>query len=74
METAEIRQTVVKDTMLSSDAKMTYQIAAFESIVGGYGAFIVDTDYCHDKSFEQDIIYGPLKMLPAAIGTLALNM
>ena len=60
-ETAEIRQMIVKDTMLSTDAKTVYQVAAAQAFVGGYGVFVVDTDYTHDKSFEQDIVYRHLK-------------
>ncbi len=60
-ETAQIRQIVVKDTMLSTDARTVYQVAASQAFVGGYGAFVVDTDYSHDKSFEQDIVYRHLK-------------
>src|SRR5271170_759164 len=60
-ETAEIRQIIVKDTILSTDAKTVYQVAAAQAFVGGYGVFIVDTDYVHAKSFEQDIIYRHLK-------------
>lgn len=60
-ETASIRQMIVKDTMLSTDAKTVYQVAAAQAFVGGYGVFIVDTDYTHEKSFEQDIIYRHLK-------------
>jgi hypothetical protein len=60
-ETAQIRQMIIKDTMLSTDAKTVYQVAASQAFVGGYGAFIVDTDYSHDKSFDQDIVYRYLK-------------
>ena len=60
-ETAQIRQMIIKDTMLSTDAKTVYQVAASQAFVGGYGAFVVDTDYSHDKSFDQDIVYRYLK-------------
>lgn len=60
-ETAQIRQIVVKDLMLSTDAKTVYQVAASQAFVGGFGSFCVATDYVHDKSFEQDIIYHYLK-------------
>src|ERR1700679_1768636 len=43
-KTAEIRQIVVKDLMLSSDAKTVYQIAASQAIIGGFGAFVIGTD------------------------------
>jgi Phage P22-like portal protein len=60
-ETASIRQMIVKDTMLSTDAKSVYQIAAKQAFVGGFGAFLVDTDYVHAKSFDQGIIYRHFK-------------
>jgi hypothetical protein len=60
-QTAQLRQMVVKDTMLSTDAKTVYQVAAAQAFTGGFGAFIIDTDYTHDKSFEQDIIYRSVK-------------
>jgi hypothetical protein len=60
-ETAQIRQVIVKDTMLSTDAKRIYQIAAKQSFVGGFGAFLVDTDYIGTKSFDQNIVYRSFK-------------
>lgn len=60
-EVAAIRQMIVKDTILSTDAKTVYQVAASQAFVGGFGVFIVDTDYTHEKSFEQDIVYRQLK-------------
>lgn len=60
-QTAELRQMIVKDIMLSSNTKTVYQRAAFQAIIGGYGAFVIDTDYRHEKSFDQDIIYRAVK-------------
>ena len=60
-QTAEIRQVVVKDIMLSTDAKTVYQVAAHQAFTGGFGAFIVDTDYAHEQSFELDIVYRYVK-------------
>lgn len=60
-ETAKIRQVIVKDTMLSTDAKRHYQIAAKQAFVGGFGAFLVDTDYINQKSFDQNIVYRSFK-------------
>jgi len=60
-ETAAIRETIVKDTMLSTDAKSVYQIAAKQAFVGGFGAFLVDTGYMHDRSFDQSIMYRSFK-------------
>lgn len=60
-EVASIRSIVVKDLMLSTDAKTVYQVAASQAFIGGFGAFIIDTDYTHDKSFDQDIVYRSIK-------------
>ena len=60
-QTAQLRTMIVKDIMLSTDAKTVYQMAAMQAFVGGYGVFIVDTEYTHDKSFDQDIVYRYLK-------------
>lgn len=60
-ETAQIRQVIVKDTMLSTDSKRVYQVAAKQAFVGGFGAFLVDTDYVNQKSFDQSIVYRSFK-------------
>lgn len=60
-QTAEIRTLLIKDIMLSTDARTVYQVAAAQAFTGGYGAFVIDTEYTHDKSFEQDIVYRHIK-------------
>lgn len=60
-ETASLRSMLVKDIMLSTDAKTVYQVAAAQSFIGGFGAFLVDTDYANTRSFDQDIIYRHFK-------------
>jgi hypothetical protein len=60
-EVAQLRQMIVKDIMLSTDAKTVYQVAASQAFIGGFGAFIIDTDYTHEKSFDQDIVYRYIK-------------
>ena len=60
-QTAMVRQTIVKDLILGTDAKTVYQIAAMQAFTGGFGVFILDTEYTHDKSFELDIVYRNLK-------------
>lgn len=60
-EVASIRSIVVKDLMLSTDAKTVYQVAASQAFIGGFGSFIIGTDYTHDKSFDQDIVYRTVK-------------
>ncbi len=56
-ETASLRSMLVKDIMLSTDAKTVYQVGAGQAFIGGFGAFMLDTDYASPVSFEQDIIY-----------------
>lgn len=60
-ETAQIRQIITKDIMLSTNAKRVYQSAAHQAIVGGFGAFCLGTKYKNETSFEQDVIYYSLK-------------
>lgn len=60
-ETAEIRQIVTKDIMLSQEAKTVYQIAASQAFIGGFGAYYISTDYSHPRSFDLDIKYCSFK-------------
>jgi len=60
-ETAALREVIVKDIMLGCDPKTVYQVAAMQSFVGGFGAFAIDTDYVHEKSFDQEIVYRHFK-------------
>lgn len=60
-QTAEIRQNVVKDCMLSQNAKGVYQTAAKQAIIGGFGAFCIASDYTHNRSFDQEIVYRSFK-------------
>lgn len=54
---AALREVITKDIMFSTDATTAYQVAAGQAAIGSFGAFCVGTDYIHDKSFEQDIVY-----------------
>lgn len=54
---AHLREIITKDIMFSTDATIAVQVAAKQAAIGGFGAFIVDTDYMHNKSFDLDIIY-----------------
>lgn len=60
-ETAIIRQALTKDIMLGSDAKKVYQIAASQAFVGGFGAYFIDIDYVHERSFDTVPVYRHLK-------------
>jgi len=58
---AQLREVITKDIMFSTDAITTRQIAAKQAAIGGHGAYAVDTDYTHAKSFDLDIIYRSFK-------------
>jgi hypothetical protein len=54
---ASLREIITKDIMFSTKATTSYQVAAGQAAIGGYGAFCIGTDYIHSKSFDQDIVY-----------------
>lgn len=58
---ANLRELIVKHLSLGYDAKTVYQVAAAQAIIGGFGAYIIDTDYVNTKSFEVDICYRYVK-------------
>lgn len=60
-EAVSIRQALVRNISLSHDAKTIYQIAAHQSFTGGFGAFIVDTDYARERSFDVNIVFRSVK-------------
>lgn len=59
--TAHLRELIVKDVMFSTDATITYQVAAGQAAIGGYSAYYIGTDYTHQRSFDLDICYGHFK-------------
>lgn len=59
--TAHLRELIVKDIMFSTDATITYQVAAGQAAIGGYSAYYIGTDYTHQRSFDLDICYGHFK-------------
>ena len=54
---AHLREIITKDIMFSSGANTAVQIAAKQAAIGGHGAFWLDTEYTHSKSFDLDIVY-----------------
>jgi len=56
VQDAQVRASLVRNISLNSDAKTVYQTVYGHSIVGGYGAYRVGTDYLHEDSFEQEIL------------------
>jgi hypothetical protein len=60
-EVAHVRELITKDIMFSNNTATVYQVAAGQAAIGGFGAFIVDTEYTHAKSFDLDIVYRHFK-------------
>jgi hypothetical protein len=54
---AHLREIITKDIMFSSGANTAVQVAAKQTAIGGFGAFWLDTEYTHSKSFDLDIVY-----------------
>lgn len=52
-ETVAVRQALVKEISLNSDAKTIYQIAFQQAAIGGYGAYRIGLDYLNNRSFDQ---------------------
>jgi hypothetical protein len=55
-QTAQLREDIIKNIVLSTDASTVYQVAAGHAFIGGFGAYRWATKYTHEKSFDLDII------------------
>jgi hypothetical protein len=44
-ETASVREALVKEISLNSNAKIVYQQAFQQAAIGGFGAYLIDTEY-----------------------------
>ena len=60
-QAAEVREALVKDISLSSHAKIQYQTAFQQAAVGGFGALVLETEYEHEMSFNQQFKITSLK-------------
>lgn len=60
-QNARIREIITKDLMLSQNTRNIYQRAAKQAFVGGFGVYVLGTEYEHDRSFDQKITYYNLK-------------
>lgn len=59
VETAEVRTALVKDISLNSRAKQVYQNAFQQAAIGGFGAYLIDTEYAADfgdQAFNLNIV------------------
>jgi Phage P22-like portal protein len=54
VETAHVREALVKDITLSSDAKQVFQNAFQQAAVGGYGMIGIRCKYNDDYDFQQE--------------------
>lgn len=52
VETAAVREALIKDISLNSNAKIVYQQAFQQAAIGGFGAYRIDTEYESDFSFN----------------------
>lgn len=54
VQTMAVRDAIIKSIMFNSDARVVYQNAFQQALVGGFGAYYIDTDYVNKKSFDQE--------------------
>ncbi len=54
--TAEVFQGVIKHIEDRSGADAAYDTALDSAATGGFGYFTVSTEYCHDDTFDQEIV------------------
>lgn len=55
-KTAEVREALIKEISLNSNARVVYQTCFQQSAIGGFSAYRVYTDYDSDDSFNQNIL------------------
>lgn len=53
-ETVEIREALIKHITFESEAKLAYQVGFQCGIIGGFGAYGIETRYESEYSFNQD--------------------
>jgi uncharacterized Zn finger protein len=61
-QTAEVRESLVKDICLNSETDVVFQTAFQSSLCGGYGAFYIDTEYENAYSFNQVIKFRKIEI------------
>jgi hypothetical protein len=54
-ETAEILNGLIRNIEYSSTADIAYDTALDHAVTGGFGYFMISTDYANDDVFDQDI-------------------
>lgn len=61
VETSTIREALVKEISLNSNAKQVYQTAFQQAAIGGYGAYLIDTEYENERTFNLIIVIRAIK-------------
>lgn len=61
VQTAEVREALVKDICLNSDSKRVFSRAFAQAGIGGFGAVLLDTEYENNRSFNQVIVIRDVK-------------
>jgi hypothetical protein len=61
VETAAVREALVKEISLNSSAKIVYQSAFQQAAIGGFGAYLIDTEYENEHSFHLNIVLRSIK-------------
>lgn len=56
VEVAQIREALIKEISLNSHAKIVYQQAFQQAAIGGFGAYLIDTEYENERSFHLQIV------------------
>ncbi len=56
VQTAAVREALIKDISLNSQSKIVYQQAFQQAAIGGFGAYRITTEYERDNSFNQIIL------------------
>ena len=59
--TAEIFTGIIRNIEQTSDADSAYDTGFFHQVVGGYGAWRVNTEYAREDTFDQDIVINRIK-------------
>jgi len=60
-DVAQVLEGLVRHIQEASNADIAYDTACQNQVIGGVGYFRVITDYCDDKSFNQDILIKRIK-------------
>ncbi len=60
-KTAEVREALVKEISLNSNARVIYQNAFMQAVIGGYSGFRIYSEYDNNESFDQNILIGGFK-------------